>query len=367
MARLEDQPLIATIVPMPENYDAVEAATSQGTKNYSVPKIQKRGLTILFGQVISLLAASSNAASFTLQYGMDKVFPAFLMLIVYSILGLYLFSRPAIKDDQTAYRIPSTSIKIRAPWWQYICLSALDILPNYFTLISLQLTSLTSANLLGSLTVPSTMLVCNLVLSKKYQAAHFIGALLCVIGGAMTLLADFDHSTTYRVSSPSHPHSYFGDMLAILAAILYGIGDAASEYWTKHVDRKEYLGMIGLHGAIVSLILSLLFERDAISNAFAGETFVTISTVVWYILSVVFFYVLATLFLVSSDATLLNLSLQASNLWAVLFAFVAFRETPSFLFSFAVIFVAAGVSVYELLGNASQESTKEEFGPDDYI
>jgi hypothetical protein len=59
--------------------------------------------------------------------------------------------------------------------------------------------------------------------------------------------------------------------------------------------------------------------------------------------------------MVSSDATLLNLSLQSSNLWAILFSVAAFRESPSLLFYIAVIFVVAGVFVYEILGNASQD------------
>ena len=327
---------------------------------------KQRWLTIVFGQIIALLATSSNASSFTLEYGMGKVFPAFLMFIVYSILSLYLFFRPVMEDD-TAYRIPRTPIKLRAPWWQYVFLSAFDILPNYCTLISLQLTTLTSATLLGSLTVPSTMLVCHFILKKKYLMAHYIGAMLCLIGGAILILADFNHSTNL-ISSPSHPKSYFGDILAVLAAILYGIGDAASEYWTKHVDRKEYLGMIGFHGAIVSFLLFLIYEWDAVYDAVTDtDGLMIIICAIWYISSVVLFYVLATLFLVSSDATLLILSLQASNLWAVLFSFVAFGENPSSLFYFAVTFVAAGVSVYELLGNKFQESAKELRAYDDYL
>jgi solute carrier family 35 protein F1/2 len=201
------------------------------------------------------------------------------------------------------------------------------------------------------------MVVCSAILSKRFKSAHYFGVFLCLTGGGMTLLNDSSHSLSKTPSS--HPYSYYGDILAILAAILYGIGDAAGEFWTKHIDRKEYLGMLGLHGSVVSLMLFLIFERNTIEAIFIDTpTFMTtLSMLIWYVPSVVLFYTLATLFLVSSDATLLSLSLQSSNLWAILFSTLAFRESPPLSFCFAAIFVAAGVSIYELLGNAHQATT----------
>lgn len=331
--------------------DIEESKLSQPT-----PKGYNRLLTILFGQMIALLSASTNAASFTLEYGMKLGnFPMFMMFPAYVILSLNLWSRPTINDN-SAHGIPLTSIRLRTPWWHYVCLSVLDLLPNYLTLVSLNHTSLTSATLLGSLTVPSTMLVCGLVLAKKYRLANYIGVILCLSGGALTLLTDTNHSS-HHISASSHPHSYYGDLLAASAAILYGIADAAGEFWTKHVNRKEYLGMIGLHGAVVSFVLFLLFERNAVLGIFEDSRtfFSALGLMFWYIPSLVSFYVFATFFLVSSDAALLNLSLQSSNLWAILFSIAAFGESPPLLFCVSVVLVVAGVTVYELLGNAAQE------------
>jgi solute carrier family 35 protein F1/2 len=336
--------------------DIEESKLSQPTPN----KGYNRLLTILFGQIIALLSASTNAASFTLEYGMKLGdFPMFMMFPAYVILSLNLWSRPTIKDE-SPHGIPLTSIRLRTPWWYYVCLSALDLLPNYLTLVSLNHTSLTSATLLGSLTVPSTMLVCGLVLGKKYRLANYVGVILCLSGGAQTLLIDINHSS-HPISASSHPHSYYGDLLAASAAILYGIADAASEFWSKHVDRKEYLGMIGLHGAVVSFVIFLLFERNAVLDTFEDSRnfFPALGLMLWYIPSLVSFYVFATLFLVSSDAALLTLSLQSSNLWAILFSIVAFGESPPLLFCVSVVLVVAGVTVYELLGNAAQDTTSE--------
>lgn len=350
----ENQPSYSTVD------GAHDSSLDDSNQSRSLSKGSRKLRTILFGQLIALLAASTNAASFTIEYGMKLgSFPLFMMFPAYFILSLNLWSRPEIKDE-SAHCIPCTSTRLRTPWWYYVCLSSLDLLPNYLALLSLNHTSLTSATLLGSLTVPSTMVVCTLVLAKKYRSAHYIGVLMCLSGGALTLWTDMNHSRN-QLSAASHPHSYYGDVLATIAAILYGFADAAGEFWTKHVDRKEYLGMIGLHGAVVTFVLSVLLERDAVFSIFEDSrtVFATVGLLCWYIPSLIAFYVLASLFLVSSDAALLTLSLQSSNLWAIMFSIAAFGESPPLLFSLSVVLVVAGVTVYELLGNAANDGDSE--------
>jgi hypothetical protein len=68
------------------------------------------------------------------------------------------------------------------------------------------------------------------------------------------------------------------------------------------------------------------------------------------------YYISTTLFYVKSDATLLNISLQCSNLWAILFSAAAFHELPPTLFYVALVLVVGGVFVYELCGKQSSHS-----------
>ncbi|CAJ1949428.1 unnamed protein product [Cylindrotheca closterium] len=315
----------------------------------------KTAVAICVGQLIALMAASINAASFTLEYGMKASgFPMFLMLPSYIILAMHLSIRPAITDGEV-HKMPIIAIELRRPWWHYICLSVLDILPNYLTLISLNHTSLASTMILGSLSVPSTMAVCGLILGKRFRKVHYVGVALCLIGGLLTLWTDGNQqSGTGDVTDAPHP--YFGDICATLAAILYGVADSVGEFWTKRVDRKEYLGMIGLHGAIFSFSAFLAAERHALFSLIGMGTFglKAFGIVFWYTLSLVSFYVLVSLFLEFSDATLLTLSLQSSNLWAILFSIAAFHLVPPIPVCFAGILIAAGVTIYEILGNGNE-------------
>lgn len=315
---------------------------------------------LIFGQLIALVAASQNAASFTLEYGLGRVFPFFLMLHTYIILSVHLFFTKTSSNDEAFHKIPLLPIRLRTPWWYYLCLSMLDVGPNYLTLLALNHTSLTSATLLGSLTVPSTMLVCHLLLGKVFRLPHFLGAALCLSGGILTVWNDIVTVDGQPSTMPAlHPHSYFGDILALIAAILYGIGDAAGEFWSKHVDRKEYLGMLGFFGTFFCIVLVFCFETEAIADLFHDKSTTAVAVMFWYIPSLVAFYVSATLFLVHSDATLLILSLQSSNLWVACFSALVFRETPSLMFYLAVGLVFSGVFVYELLGNSSAPSKQE--------
>jgi solute carrier family 35, member F1/2 len=382
----------------------------------TVPTRSKWG-SLLMGQMIALLASSQNTSSFTLEYVMGFKFPLFLLCNAYFLLALLhlvvfreendhrrttttMCSRlhPCLELDENVdvdeeksrtlqpvppkqepplYSLPFfASISLRVPWWSYLALSALDVAPNYMTLMALKYTSLTSTTLLGSLTVPSAMLACRVLLRQQFQRHHYMGVVLCLIGGSLMMWFDLERTTTTTsistgrggpplddlttlsttTTTTSHPYSHLGDCFAVAAALFYGIGDALGEFWIKHVDRKEYLGMIGLFGCLYTLLLFPLVEGQEVLSLLVEvsthlETFLpTMVAMIWYIVSVVGFYMCTTWFLQSADATLLIISLQTSNIWAILFAVVAYHDTPPPLFYLALVLVVSGVMCYELWG-----------------
>ena len=253
-------------------------------------------VTLACGQFIALAAASTNAASYTLssRYNVDTQF--FQLFLMYNLLSIHLIwkkpieasvSRVAEQTDgiletEPHYRLPFTSITLRVPWWIYFLMSVFDVFPNYLALFSFHYTSLTSTTLLGSLATPATMLFSRFILARTYKAYHYLGVALCLLGGSITILVDFDDSTTKA-------HSYIGDLLAVAAALLYGFGDTAAEFFVKHVDRCEYVGMLGVFGAIITGFSFPFFEIPAITGISEMETAEKVEVcgvMVWYILSV---------------------------------------------------------------------------------
>jgi solute carrier family 35 protein F1/2 len=181
-----------------------------------------------------------------------------------------------------------------------------------------------------------------------------MGVLLCVIGGALTVWADFDQeksSASTTTTGEGGVHSSIGDVLAVVAALIYGLGDVISEYCVKNVDLYELLGMLGLYGAIFTGLSFPWIERTALANIIAdrssSEQWEIAGIFLWYIASVLLYYIMEALFLVASDATLLNLSMQASNLYAYIFSLLFFHSLPPMLFYPALVLVVSGVVLYE--------------------
>jgi solute carrier family 35 protein F1/2 len=140
-----------------------------------------------------------------------------------------------------------------------------------------------------------------------------------------------------------------------MAAILYGLGDTVAEYYIKHVDRYEYLGLLGVFGWILTAFGCLAFEQQDIRDVVTNLSLYVSLILAIYVASVLLYYVAEASFLTRSDATLLNLSLQGSNLWAVSFSTIAYRESPPLIFYLAALLVLVGVLFYGGQSNASYE------------
>jgi len=406
-------PATATAAPV--------ATTTSSSQEPSDPPQRNQWMALLFGQVLALLVASTNASSYTLSHHFHVQTEFFQMFLVYLLLSLCLFKRPAITDHTDmehssrnnsnahsgpVYTLPGTRLRLRIQWWIYLMYSLLDVLPNIMTLISFRYTSLTSTTLLGSLMAPSTMFFSVFVLAKVFRSHHYLGVAMCVLGGCLTVWSDVDSSPSTSapdtaaadaIAQAAHrsmedtptflmpgadgvdvmaavdltasslatdaivnrPLSYVGDLLAIGAALLYGLGDALAEFSIKNVDKDEYLGMLGLFGSIFTGLVFPWLEREAVEDLDRpdlGDRMRIAAVLLWYILSVVGYYIGIGAFLQHSDATLLNLSLQAANLWVILFSWIVYSELPPPSFFFALILISAGVYYYEIRGRQLEQA-----------
>lgn len=159
-------------------------------------------------------------------------------------------------------------------------------------------------------------------------------------------------------------HSGIGDLLAMLPALIYGLGDVVSEYCVNNVDRYEFLGMLGLFGAVFTGLTFPWIEGEALSHVVHDrsrqEQVKILGILGWYTAFILLYYMTEAFFLMSSDATLLNLSMQTSNLWAILFSFLAYHVLPPLLFYLALILVVVGVCVHELKPTTGVETDNGE-------
>ena len=287
-----------------------------------------------------------------------------------------------------------TVFQLHIPLYYYVLISMMDIVSNILSIYSFHYTTLTSTTLLGSISIPSAMFFARLLLRKVFTPIQYIGIIFCIIGGCYTIYIDSNttsdsisdvhsnstNATTVPSDNTSHENSptqpgqqqYIGDIMAMTAAVLYGLGDCVAEYFIKYINRQEYLYMIGIFGMMFTMIIVPIFEYSAVKDLFTNaivatttedynsivgnnsststlDPIISIGLFIWFIASVTLFYMIEALFLIHYDATLLNLSIQSVNLWAYLIMYLINPDgVPSSSFFIALLFVFTGVCLYEM-------------------
>ena len=360
---------------------------------------------LLFGQFISLAMATGGAAQATMNFECQVSAPLFTSGVFFTLLSLYLipvYARGmALKRGRlTETTTTKTSIKttaigqgdafiwflrifpIKTQPWRYLVIAFLDVQACYCTILAFKYTPMTSVTLFASLAVPSAMVLSKLFLGRSFGVVHFLGVSMCMIGVVYNVLADYhvdemlDGNTTNTTTADQdeYPNRLFGDFLAIMGGIIYGIVDVVAEGVLKadKGDTTEFLGMLGFFASIISMTQGWLTERNDIIELYTGGScsgYGTAALVLLYVLASSLEFIGIAHFLSKSEATLLNLScLTDPALWSVLFTIFAQNVTPPPLFWAALVFVVGGLIVYELAPSpiAATEITISSLLKDDF-
>ncbi len=282
--------------------------------------------------------------------------------------------------------------KLHSPWYFYALIAFLDVQANYVVILSFRYTSLINSNILTSLGVISVMVTSYFFLKRRFRIHHYIGSCFCILGASMILSSDAIQSSLISplgvvvdedvgnldlITSPaatvddyeanqSTKWHIWGDIMAIVSAMLFGLNDTLAELSIQNSTGTEYLAMMGVFGFIFSCCESWLLEHDEImyfisllKRRFFGSTMgmddvevdIDLAAIlyvwVWYIICFWFFYTLASYFLSQSNATLMNLSLLSVNFYTVLFSIVVKGLIPTPLFIVSAMVIILGVWLYE--------------------
>ena len=131
-------------------------------------------------------------------------------------------------------------------------------------------------------------------------------------------------------------------------SFLYACSNVLQETMVKDRDPREFLGMLGINGAVVSAAQMSLFEvNKVLSSSWNGAT---ISFTAGYVVCLFCMYSAASLFLRTSDAALFNLSLLTSDIYAVIFSYFVFGATVHWLYYVAFALTGTGLVVYSTAG-----------------
>lgn len=288
-----------------------------------------RTLYLLFlGQVVSFaLALMSFTSSLIADLGVDA--PCTQTLFGYLALAL-------VYGSILLYRRQ----KLRISWYWYLLLGFVDVQGNYLVNKAFQYSSITSVTLLDCWTIAWVIILTWICLGTRYSLWQLFGAAICVTGLGLVLISDAG------VGGGGGTRPLLGDLLVIAGTIFYALSNVGEEFCVKKIDRVEVVCMLGLFGFLVSVVQVSILELETLESV-AWSTDIILAFV-GYALSTFMLYSFGPFVLKLSGATMFNLSILTSDMWAVVVRIFFYHQEVDWLYylSFAVVII--GLVIYSV-------------------
>lgn len=231
------------------NSNSIEEVYDSITKTATLKAISNSLIIISCGQALSFTLACSAAANSTLYDACHFSAPTAQTMLVYSLLSPHLlFKYMYINEDENDNvhgEAGSSSSAKHVPKWAYLAIAFLDMEANYLSVLAFRYTSLTSITLLDALAIPASMMFSRLFIffqhRRAYSSRQFFGVFVCIIGlvamgwSDAGMDEDDDNNTTAMV----YDKALWGDALALIGGIIYGLNDVIAEKFVKDFDRLE--------------------------------------------------------------------------------------------------------------------------------
>ncbi|THU62918.1 hypothetical protein C4D60_Mb01t10220 [Musa balbisiana] len=232
--------------------------------------------------------------------------------------------------SEVATVVVSDAEEEQLSWYYYLVLAVVDVEANVIVVKAYQYTSLTSVMLLDCWSIPCVILFTWVFLKTKYGFRKFAGVAICVAGLVIVVFSDVHASDR----AEGGPNPVKGDIFVIVGSTLYAVSNVGEEFIIKKADRVELMAMLGAFGAVVLPFLG-----------FAMAMFLFYSTV--------------PVILKICGATLLNLSLLTSDMWAVLIRIFAYHQKVDWMYFIAFAAVAVGLVIYSVQRKKDEEGAQD--------
>lgn len=307
---------------------------------------------ILQGQFISILIAGTGIFATLLSDSHPNAnFPFFMNFLNYFLLSFFLARRCERKKEEvvaiTFVSFPDDPYESvggqaappKAQKWWYFIAAILDVEANYLVLLAYNYTTITSVMLLDCFTIPCAMIFSYLFLGCRYTPRHYLGAVICLSGLICIVI---DDSISGGGEAGSNP--VVGDLLCLCGAVLYAASNVFQESLVKYYDRDDFRGHLGVFGMLIAGIQCLALDLPSMMRANYNVTVVL--SILGFVGCLNLMYVNTSAFLQDSDATVFNLSLLTSDVYAVLFAYFAEHYLVHYLYFLAFVLVLIGLACY---------------------
>ncbi|XP_010413714.1 PREDICTED: solute carrier family 35 member F1-like isoform X4 [Camelina sativa] len=258
------------------------------------------------------------------------------LAIVYG--GIMLYQRPTIKVSN-------------AKWYNYLLLAFVDVEANFLVVKAYQYTSMTSVMLLDCWAIPCVLVLTWVFLKTKYRLMKISGVVICIVGVVMVVFSDVHAGDRAGGSNPVK-----GDLLVLAGTTLSAACNVSEEFLVNNTDMIEVLAFLGIFGTIVTAVQISILERGVLK-----ATHWSTETILLYLglaLALFLFYSLVAVLIQTNGATMFNLSLLTSDMWAVLIRTFGYHEKVDWLYFLAFATTAIGLIIYSMKEKDEEEQRK---------
>ncbi|XP_077468414.1 solute carrier family 35 member F2-like isoform X2 [Stigmatopora argus] len=311
-----------------------------GRSEVSRPGPWRRRLeTLALGQVLAALVCGTAVSSQYLSSGLGVDAPLLQSVLHYGLLAVsYTPAMFCRTGPDGVYQMG------RRRWLQYFLLGLVDVEANYAVVKAYQYTTLTSVQLLDCFVIPVAMLLSRWLLKTRYRPAHYAAVGVGLLGvGAMVgadLLAGRDQG--------SASDALLGDGLVLVSATLYAVSNVWQEYTVKNRSRLEFLGMLGLYGAVISSVQMLVLElRQVSAIRWSWPVAALLGAFASCMLGL---YSLMPLVVKESGAAAANLSMLSADVFAVFCGIFLFGYQFSGLYVVSLLLILASFVAFNAVG-----------------
>ncbi|KAG0202870.1 hypothetical protein BGX28_004746 [Mortierella sp. GBA30] len=222
----------------------------------------------------------------------------------------------------------------------YILFAIVDVEANYFVVKAYHYTSLFSAMLLDSWTIPCVVLLSVLFLKMHFIRYHYLGVFVAMIGMGFLIWSDMDAGEDFPGSSYVK-----GDVFVLMGATLFAVSNVYQEFLVRQTPMYEVVGQLGFWAMIFNGIQLAILERDEIRNV--KWTPHVVGYIIGFDIAMFIVYSVSPILFRLASATFCNLSLMTSNFYGVIFGIVMLSAKIDRMIP-AYVLIIAGIIVYSV-------------------
>ncbi|KAF8939006.1 DUF914-domain-containing protein [Dissophora ornata] len=294
-------------------------------------------MILLLGQLLSLCITATTIFTTKLAQGDNPVsIPTTQSFLNYLILGLVYTTITIYKEG---FRGWIQIIRRRA--FYYMLFAVIDVEGNYFVVKAYNYTSLLSAMLLDSWTIPCVVILSVLFLKMRFVRFHYLGVFLAMVGLGFLIWSDMEAGKDFPGSDYIK-----GDLFCLLGATLYGVSNVYQEFLVRQRPLYEVVGQMGFWATILNGVQLAILERNEIKNV--TWTPQVVGYIIGFDIAMFIMYSVSPVLFRLSSATFFNLSLLTSDFYGLIFGLFLFGSKINRLYPIAYVLIIGGIIVYNI-------------------